>query len=138
MHIAREVLLLFGKFNSVTQQCRKKLRPSASKADYFNSIILKFKTFIYNSTSKIRHIFCLWSQYSPVGRWECPHLGKRFFNIGIFRKNVSKDAKLLVELYVWWFKPNLHFFLFLTTTTTKINIENHLETSHKIVCKTIN
>ena len=61
--------------------------------DYFKPIILKFKTFIHNSNSKIAYNFCTCGGNGPLGEGEVTPRGK-FFNIVIFRKNTSNYAKI--------------------------------------------
>ena len=68
--------------------------------NHFKTIILKFKTFIYNSDSKIIYNFCMYGGNTlPVGEEVIPS-GEKFFTDGIFRKNTSKYAKLMVEAYI--------------------------------------
>ena len=57
----------------------------------------------------------MWEQFSPRREGSNPLLEEKLFNDGVFRKNSSKYAKLMVELYAC---DNLnqiyHFFSFLT------------------------
>ena len=62
-------------------------------------IILYFKTYIYYSTSKIMYNFGMNRGNTPLaGRG--PLGGEKIFTVGIFRKNASKYAKLIVEPYI--------------------------------------
>ena len=58
--------------------------------DKFQPIVLKFTIFIYNSNSKIIHNFC---NFCKCGG-NTLSSGEKIFNIGTFRKNTSKYAKL--------------------------------------------
>ena len=62
------------------------MRAIVPNVAYFKPIILKFKTFIYNS--KIPYDFCVCG--GNTLEMEAFFLGEKFFNIGIFRKNASK------------------------------------------------
>ena len=91
----------FSKFFiSLTQWYRTKLRAIVPNRNYFKPIILKFETFIYNSGSKIIYNFCTYGGNTPPRRGRSNPPGEKFFNAGIFRKNASKYAKLMVERYV--------------------------------------
>ena len=55
----------------------------------------------------------IWGQYSPRRGGSNPP-GEKFFTVSIFRKNVSKYAKLIVEPYICDnLNHNYRFFLFL-------------------------
>ena len=91
-----------SKFSiSLTQRYRTKLRAIAPKTNNFMTIILQFKTFIYNRNSKIIYYFYLYEDSTPpVGGGEVISLRGNFLNIVTFRTNASKYAKLMVELHV--------------------------------------
>ena len=99
MHAVQEVLLLFEIANCPTQQYRTNLRTIVPNVDYFKPIVLKFKTLVYNSISKIIYNFCVCrgNILSVVG--SSPP-AKKFFNIGIFRKKALKYVKTMFESYV--------------------------------------
>ena len=66
-------------------------------------------------------------QYSPCSKEVAPPLVEKFFTIGIFRKNTSKYAKLMVEPYICDnLNHNYRFFSFLTKNF-EIHLENRLE-----------
>ena len=79
-------------------------------------IILKFETLIYNSGSKIIYNFSIYGGNTPLAGWEVtPPPGEKFFTVSIFRKNVSKYAKLMVEPYICDnLNHNYRIFSFLT------------------------
>ena len=70
-------------FISITQWHRTKLRAIVWNTNYFKPIILKFKTFIYNSNIKIMYNFCMHGgntppiggEVTPWGGWYFPHYG---------------------------------------------------------------
>ena len=101
---------------SLTQWCRTKLRAIVPNTNYFQPIILKLKTFIYNSDSKIMHNFCSYGGNTPpVGKGKVTLPGKEFFVVGICRMNTSKYAKLIVEPYIYDnLNHNYWFFSFIT------------------------
>ena len=81
---------------TLKQWYRAKLCAIVPNADYFEPIILKFITFIYNSNSKITHNFCIYrGNTPPVGGKDVTLSGEKFFTVGIFRKNTSKYVKLM-------------------------------------------
>ena len=91
MNVVQELPLQFEIFVSLIQQYRTKLLENVPNPDYFKSIFFKFKTFITNSKSTMIYNFCIRRGNNlPLG-W------RNFFNIGNFRKNTSKYAKLTVE-----------------------------------------
>ena len=95
---------------SLTRWCRTEQREIVPNTNYFKTFILKFKTIVYFSYTKIMLFFAYVREiFSPYGKSTLP---LDFFNIGIFRKNVSKYAKPMVELYTCEFKPNLPIFYF--------------------------
>ena len=58
-HASLKKFYCCSKFpNSLTQRCNTKLSAAVSNEEYFESIILKFKTLIYNSNSKRMNNFC--------------------------------------------------------------------------------
>ena len=87
---------------SLTQWYRTKLCAIVPNRNYFKPIILKFKTFIYNSDSKIIYNFSTYG-VNTLPEWvevTSPPSGKKYFTVGIFRKNTSKYAKLMAEPYI--------------------------------------
>ena len=78
------MLIIFGAYH---------LRSS----DALLTIILKFKTFIYNTKRKIICYFCTHDGYTPPIRGEVTRLEKKHFTNGIFIKNILKYAKLMVK-----------------------------------------
>ena len=46
------------------------------------------------------HDFCIHGGYTPSVGGEVIASGKKFFTVGIFRKNTSKYAELMVEPYI--------------------------------------
>ena len=75
------------------------MRTIVPNRNYFKPIILKFKTFIYNSDSKTIYNFCTYGGNSlSIGEVTPP--GETFFTVSIFRKDASKYAKLKVEPYI--------------------------------------
>ena len=72
-----------------------------SNTDYIKPISLKFKAFIFNSNNKLIYNFYMCENNIPRRREGSNHSpGEKFFNIGIFKKNTSKYAKLMVEPYI--------------------------------------
>ena len=65
--------------------------------DYFKPIILKFKTFICNWSSKLKQNFCVYGGNASPSRRDINPPGVNFFINGILRKNTSNYAKLMVE-----------------------------------------
>ena len=114
---------------SLTQCYRVKLRAIVPNMNYFKKIILKFKIFVYNSNSnKIICIFSIYGDNNPLDTQSNP-LGEKFFTIGVFRKNASKYAKLMIESYI---SDNLseicQFFSILTKKKLKfMYLKNHLK-----------
>ena len=95
-------------FISLTQWHKAKLRAIAPKSNYFKPITLRLKTFIYNSNKKIIYNFCMYGS-------KIPQLGnEKFFTVGIFRKNPSKSAKLIVEPRICDYLNKNRFSSFLT------------------------
>ena len=92
MHIAQEDPILFEIFD-LTQLYSTKLRAIVPNTNYLKPIVLRFKTIIHNSISKIICSFCMYGGYT--------HSGKKFFTVDIFRKKASKFAKLKVETHIW-------------------------------------
>ena len=72
------------------------MRAIAPNTDYFKPIILKFKTFIYNTNSNVIHEFCMHGGQYSSRRGEVTPSGKNFLNIDIMIKNTSEYAKLKV------------------------------------------
>ena len=74
---------------SLAQQYRAKLHAIVLNVDYFRSIILKFKTFIYNSSSKIIDNFCMCGSNTvslgDIDGWDG-------FNIGLPMQWTSADG----------------------------------------------
>ena len=65
-----------------------KLHAIVSNADYFKLIILEFKTFIYNSNSKIIHTFCMCGSDTASCKEKVPSSGgEKNFNSGITREH---------------------------------------------------
>ena len=64
---------------------------------------LKFKTFIYNSNSKIIYNFCICGVNTSPRR-------EKFINIGIFRKNASLYTQLMSELHVCYNLNQIYLF----------------------------
>ena len=113
-------------FVSLTLWYRTKLRAIVPNRNYFKPIILKFETFIYNSGSKIICNFCIYGDNTPPAGGEVTPPGEKFFTVSIFRKNVSKYVKLMVEPYICDnLNHNYRFFSFLTKKNLKL--ENRLE-----------
>ena len=71
------------------------MRTIVPNTDYFKPIILKFKTNIYSSNCKIIHNFCT-CETVPLPRRKITPWGEILI-IDIFRKNTSKQAKLMAE-----------------------------------------
>ena len=65
----------------LTQWYRTKLLAIVPNRNYFKPIILKLKTFIYNSDSKIIYNFCMYGgNTSSVGGEVTPPKNENFFN----------------------------------------------------------
>ena len=106
-------------FISLTQRKRTKLRAIAPDTSYFKPVILKFKTLISNSSSKIIHSFCIHRVYLYtyiLYTYSSPGEGEKFFTVGIFRKDTFKYAKVMVEPYICGNLNQIYrfFFSFLT------------------------
>ena len=67
--------------------------------NYFKPNVLKFKTFISDSISKVMYNFCIYGGNMCFGGGEQPP-GQNFFTVDIFRKNTSNYSKLMVEPYI--------------------------------------
>ena len=99
MSIAREVPMLSSIFIYLTQWYRTKLRAVVPNTNNFKSIILKFKTLIYDSDCKIIYNFCIHGDNTSfVGEKVTP--GVEFFYRWYFQNAHLKYAKRMVELYI--------------------------------------
>ena len=78
MHIAQEVPPLTEILDTLTQSYRTKLRMIGPHADYFKPIVLKLKSFINNSKSKIVYNFCICGGISSPEEGKYP-LRRKFF-----------------------------------------------------------
>ena len=82
MHIAQEVPVLFEIFYFLTQWYKTKLR-AIVPTNYFKPFILKFKTFIYISNSKIMDNFCKYEgniRNKMQKSWHRPGLANFYFD----------------------------------------------------------
>ena len=69
--------------------------------EYFKTIILKLKTYIYSSNSEIIYSFSMCEGYNRYLR------GKNFLTFIFLEKNALKYTKTIVEPYVYEnLKPN--------------------------------
>ena len=71
---------------------RTKLRAFVLNANYFKPNILKFKTFIYNSNSKIMHNFCMCRSNTPPSKEEIPSRWRNFLTM-IFLEREPQNAQ---------------------------------------------
>ena len=62
--------------------------------------ILIFKAFIYNNNNKIIYNFCICGGITLPSKMGNTLPYGQFFNYGNFKKNISKYAKLMIELFV--------------------------------------
>ena len=74
------------------------MRAIVFNTNYFKPNTLKFKTFIYIRKSRIIYNFCKYRSNTPPVGVEVASPKENFFTVGIFRKTISKYAKLMVEL----------------------------------------
>ena len=92
VHIAQEVPMLLEIYGLINTMAQTKLLAIVPNMNCFKTVILKFKTFIYNSNGKIKHNFCMYGGNAPpVGGEVTPR--KEFFTIGIFRNQNIKMRK---------------------------------------------
>ena len=85
MLIAQEVQLLFDIFDFFNTVVQGKSRAIVHNTNYFKPFILKFKTFVYNSNSKIIYNFCM-------NRGNTPPVREMYFTM-VFLERKSQNKQ---------------------------------------------
>ena len=96
---------------------------------YILSLSFLNKKKYFYSNSKIIYNFCVYRGNTPPVEVEKMPPGEKFFILGIFWKNTSKYAKLIVEPHICNNLNQIYRFFHLKKKWK----ESHLKTSYKIV-----
>ena len=85
--------IVVRNFLFLTQWYSTKLHAIVPNMNYFKPVILKFKTFIYNSNNKIMHNFVYLEATLPPVRVEVNPQGEFFFLLLVFLERTPQNRQ---------------------------------------------